>query len=445
MEEILDGQMIVNSRTLFSVIALELEENQFYEVPEFFDNYVRYNTGELGTYYSNNLYDDYDSEFYMQLVDPFGHTVFSSNGTELVKNTNNFIDSTNSESGFSKFKEITDNETWRVFGLKDSNSGYSFFTAHTESVRKELSREAIRYMFEPLVVGTILIVFAIWAAITIGLRPLRSLGDELDSRDLRSVKPIQQSHTMNELKPVVNSLNRLFRRMSAMLVNEQRFSADVSHELRTPLARIMANTDALSSMTTDSEQLRVIENITLSTNHAKALAEDLLLLSKLGNDGATDYFENESFDVLNAIKTEMGQFEAESTNSSSPFRLSVLGDKSTTLQGSSSLFSILIKNLLDNTLKYSKKNTPIDVTVSSEEELKVTIRDYGPGVAEDKLDKLFERFYRTNNSNDLSTGLGLAISKSIANYFAATITATNAKPTGLSITLAFQKNSLMTA
>jgi len=136
-----------------------------------------------------------------------------------------------------------------VFGLKDSNSGYSFFTAHTESVRKELSREAIRYMFEPLVVGTILIVFAIWAAITIGLRPLRSLGDELDSRDLRSVKPIQQSHTMNELKPVVNSLNRLFRRMSAMLVNEQRFSADVSHELRTPLARIMANTDALSSMT----------------------------------------------------------------------------------------------------------------------------------------------------------------------------------------------------
>jgi len=87
MEEILDGQMIVNSRTLFSVIALELEENQFYEVPEFFDNYVRYNTGELGTYYSNNLYDDYDSEFYMQLVDPFGHTVFSSNGTELVKNT----------------------------------------------------------------------------------------------------------------------------------------------------------------------------------------------------------------------------------------------------------------------------------------------------------------------------------------------------------------------
>jgi len=429
MEEILDGHMVINSRALFSIVVVELRETHIEEIPVILENYVRFNAGEIEKHPSFSRYEPYISGFYMQLVDRFGKTVFSSNGVALVEDNHE-------RDGM--FEVSLNDKTWHAFGQIDSVSGYKFYTAHSEDVRNELSREALQHMLLPFVIGTLLILVAVWYAIHLGLKPLHLLGAELDARDVSSLKPIQQSsHTLIELQSAVNALNRLFERMKSMLDNEQRFSADVSHELRTSLARIMANTDALKTMTKDSAQLKFIDNIDVSTTSAKELSEDLLLLSKLGVDNAKDYFECERFNALKVVEREIKHLEEESSNSNDSFQLNVIGKPQFMLQGSATLFSILIKNLLDNARKYGNSEKPANITLAYDKSLSIVVRDFGPGVSQDSLDKLFERFYRANNSNSVSTGLGLAIVKSIATHFDATLTPANAEPTGLSIAVKF--------
>jgi hypothetical protein len=84
-------------------------------------------------------------------------------------------------------------------------------------------------MFMPLLIGMVLILISVWIAIHLGLKPLNTLGDELDKRDLKSLKPLDETYVLDELRPVISSLNRLFRRMSVMIENEKQFSAAVSH------------------------------------------------------------------------------------------------------------------------------------------------------------------------------------------------------------------------
>jgi two-component system sensor histidine kinase QseC len=430
MEEILDGHMITNSRALFSLIVVELQENHFNEIPVILDSYLSVLRNDESLESPERIYEAYESDFHLQLVDSDGTSVFSSNDQLLI----------NADEQRRGFFPLTHDELeWHVLGLKDYRSGFTLYTAQSDNVRKEFSREAIKYMFMPLLIGMVLILISVWIAIHLGLKPLNTLGDELDKRDLKSLKPLDETYVLDELRPVISSLNRLFRRMSVMIENEKQFSAAVSHELRTPLARIMASTDALETTTIDPSQLRQIHYIHASSIHAKELTDDLLLLSKLGQSNAREYFECEHFNVTQFIKMEVDELELQYPDQKNIINISMEGNSNPILQGSSSLFSILVRNILINALLHGGRKAPIDIRVISNEAVSITIRDHGPGVPDKNIPELFQRFYRGQQGNSGSTGLGLAIVNDIAKYFSATVDAANVLPTGLAITLVFPR------
>lgn len=428
MEEILDGNMVTNGRALFSLIALELRDDAADELPVLLDRYVRLRRGE-GDWLANSTGDGgspevYDQHFYLQLSDADGKIIFASSDTALIA-----TDSIHS--GF--FKVAMSDDTWHVFGLRDAETGYYFFTAQSETVRRELSREFVIYMLAPFALGALFLLIAMWSAISYGLKPLERLTAEVDARDADLLSPIEQAHDVTELKPLVMALNGLFQRVASMLDNEKKFSADASHELRSPLAGIQANLDAAKSLVVNERQNIYLDNIQTCTVNAVKVTSGLLLLSKLGQADAQGEFDAEMIDATAAITTEIAH--QKSLVAGKPPEIHLLQEGPVpVIRGSADLFSILIRNLLDNALKYGGDH-PVEIKLSFKSELCIAIRDYGPGIPADQLDFVVERFFRVRGTKPGGAGLGLAIAKSIADYFDATLRIDNVAAGGLQVVL----------
>jgi two-component system, OmpR family, phosphate regulon sensor histidine kinase PhoR len=190
------------------------------------------------------------------------------------------------------------------------------------------------------------------------------------------------------------------------------FVANVSHEIRTPLTSIKGYTQVLQSQTSKlPEELHgFLEKITANTERMISLFNDLLNLSVIESK-----YEMRP-EVLNLV--ELLEEVVQNISTNYPNRdLSVSYDlKLSTIRGDRRLIEQVLSNLLDNACKYSQH--AISVKFSSWEENQkayISIRDNGPGISKEHLQRIFERFYRVDSSREVSrgTGLGLSIVKHI--------------------------------
>lgn len=120
---------------------------------------------------------------------------------------------------------------WRLVGLRDKQSGYTFYTCQSQILRHELSSESIRYILLPFVLVTLFILGAIWLGTRYGLRLLVELTQELDTRTPTMLDTNNVDNNATELRPLIAAFNTLFTRVSKGLSSERQFSADASHEL----------------------------------------------------------------------------------------------------------------------------------------------------------------------------------------------------------------------
>ena len=188
----------------------------------------------------------------------------------------------------------------------------------------------------------------------------------------------------------------------------KRFTSDASHELRTPLAAIRALGEvALRSQTANHEE--VISNILEETARLQSLCESLLNLSradsgsvnlKMQSINAYDFL-TETSNVLSVLAEEKGQI------------LKVQADKSITASVDPHFFRQAIMNLIDNAIKYSHDGATIIVQAKAANgKVLFSIKDNGPGIADEHQEKIFERFYRIDTARSRATGgagLGLSI------------------------------------
>lgn len=156
--EILDGQMITTGRALFSIIALELRQGDASTLPGLLDQFVRLREGRGDWIGENSDVEIYDNEFYFQLVDPSGTTLFASIQPPLLQG-----------GGMSQglFRIGTGDDQWHLFGLQDTQTGYTFYTGQSQVLRDELSSESIRYILLPFGLFTVVILGAIWVGMLV--------------------------------------------------------------------------------------------------------------------------------------------------------------------------------------------------------------------------------------------------------------------------------------
>ncbi|MDD5036296.1 MAG: ATP-binding protein [Methylococcaceae bacterium] len=321
-----------------------------------------------------------------------------------------------SEEGFSFGG--ADGKQWRVFSAWNRESDTQVQVAELVEARDEVSGEIALNLLIPIGLSLPLIGFILALAIGKGLKPLNELAQEVSGRDSRRLEPIGVGHTPAEVRPLVEQLNALFDRIGQTLENERRFTADASHELRTPIAAIRAQTQVARQARNDGERLHALNNVVAGCDRATHLIEQMLTLARL-ESGKWPLPVNpvDLAAMARSMLAELGQYAH-----SKGVGLELDAAKEAVVKGHETLLGILLRNLVDNGIRYSPAGTKLTVRVgetASGTRLEVT--DQGPGIVEMERDRVLNRFYRILGSGESGSGLGLSIVARIAALHGATL------------------------
>jgi two-component system OmpR family sensor kinase/two-component system sensor histidine kinase QseC len=207
--------------------------------------------------------------------------------------------------------------------------------------------------------------------------------------------------------------------MRETLAFERRFTSDAAHELRTPLAAIRANTQVMQAARTPEEFTTASVNLLASVDRSGRLIEQLLALARVDASASLPQ-RFEVVDLAPLVHAQIAEHErfaarrrVELEASTEPAR--VRGDRE--------LLSVLLRNLVDNAIRYSRPDTRVVISCDTlADGVELVVNDEGVGVVPEERTRIFERFYRASGTHDYGSGLGLSIVKRIADLHGASVT-----------------------
>ena len=209
--------------------------------------------------------------------------------------------------------------------------------------------------------------------------------------------------------------NRTIEPLEESFKKQKQFIADASHELKTPLTIIKTNTSLLMSNPEDTikNQSKWIKYIESQSHRMSELVNEMLSLAKLDVEENKLMFS--TLNLSNIIESTLLSFDAVIFESEITLDTNI--SKNMVINGNNDSLKKLFSILMDNAVKYTNKGGSIYVSLFVDKsKAKLIIKNTGEGIPKDKLNKIFERFYRADDSRDRETGgygLGLSIAKSI--------------------------------
>ena len=336
------------------------------------------------------------------------------------------------DEGFSDVR--IDGQRWRVFSSWDRRRRYVVQVGERLGARDEIVASIARNLLLPLVVALPLLALVVWLAIERVLRPLRVLNREVAHRAPDHLAPVEVGRAPVEVAPLVLNLNDLFGRVQASMDNERRFTADAAHELRTPLAALRAQAQVARGASDDRERIRALDNVIAGCDRAAHLVDQLLTLARLEPAHA----QVAHADVALAPLVQAAIAEATPAALNKDIDIELTEGAPAHVQGDARLLGILLRNLLDNAIRYSPRGSTVTVDVGRDDgRARLTIRDHGPGVPPEARARLGQRFERFGVSDVTGTGLGLSIVARIAELHDARVTFGDAPSGGLAVDVTF--------
>jgi two-component system sensor histidine kinase QseC len=246
---------------------------------------------------------------------------------------------------------------------------------------------------------------------------MRALGRALAQRQPQALQPISVDDAPSEMTPMLDALNSLFQRIAELMASERLFTADAAHELRTPIAAIRAQAQVALASADDAERAHALQATLQGCDRATRLVEQLLTLSRL---------ESGSAPALNSL--DLGALVRQVVADAATLALTkrqtieVEAAESCLVSADVTLLSALVRNLVDNSIRYSPPGASVRVAIESETSgVKLTIQDSGPGMSKADMEKLGERFFRVIGTGQSGSGLGWSIARRIAAALAAEV------------------------
>lgn len=386
-----------------------------------------------------NYYDTVYNPFNYNYEDKFQFQVWSQNHQLLIHSANAPTAPLSlHQEGFSN-KQIG-NQSWRVFTTKSATSGLTLDIAERYDIRAELGNRMARDDIYIMLLVYPLLGLNIWLIIGKGLDSLRRVADEVSHREPYYLEPVDLTSVPIEIKPLVDELNRLFLRLRQALEREKRFAADAAHELRTPLAALKTQAQLALKVTDQQQQLEIIQKIISSVDRSAHVVQQLLTLSRIVPEEAQTL---QDIVLVNLHKLAVEEISAQvpaAMEKNIELELDCQ-DESTSIEGNSTALSIMIRNLVDNAIRYSTANGFVKVKLDNlTNKVMMTVTDNGPGIPAELRSRVFERFYRVLGTKQSGSGLGLAIVQQIALLHHAKVKLGNPdNGIGLQVTVAFPK------
>ncbi len=325
---------------------------------------------------------------------------------------------------------------WRVFSGWDGERRFLVQIGERDETRREIAASVATSLLAPLLLALPALGLFVWFSITRALRPLRTLGRQVAERRPDNLSALRIDGAPEEVAPLVNSLNALFGRVSRLIENERRFTADAAHELRTPLAALKTQAQVARGAAGDAERRRALDNVIAGCDRAHRLVEQLLTLARLEPDQVGAH---EPCDLRTLAQQTIAELAPAALSRN--IEIELTEGVPVALDGYPGLIGILLRNLIDNAIRYSPGGTTVRVEAAyAEGAARLTVTDEGPGIAPEERGKVGQRFYRILGSGESGSGLGLSIARRIAEIHGATV-GLEAGPgaRGLRVTVAFRR------
>lgn len=415
--DLFDAQMAQSARVL-----LELSDHELHEQLAFAEQ-------KLGTndHYHTQIHK-YQQEIDFQIWINGSHLAVRSEHAPTEPFTN--IDN---EFGFYKQNQ----HHWRVYSISNEANNIRVQVAQHYKSRHDLSNNISARLITSFALLLPLLTLTIIIVVHQALKPIKNIAKQLQSRQAGNLKPIDINLAPHEVQPMVLALNDLFYRLKNAFENIVLFTANAAHELRTPLAQQQIH--AQVALNTNEENLRTeaLEEVVMGVKRATSLVEQLLALSRLDPEDNLD--NSNSANLKHIIQHQISALKSQADKKQITIHQENL-ENSVYVCGKKELLSVLVRNLIENAIRYSPVQGRIDVGISyTRNSIELLIDDSGPGIPEVEREQVFKRFYRiADNHQQEGTGLGLSIVKRIAEIHDAQIKLGRSAHQGLQVRIIFQ-------
>ncbi|MEM7171464.1 MAG: ATP-binding protein, partial [Pseudomonadota bacterium] len=297
----------------------------------------------------------------------------------------------------------------------EGESGWQITEYRTEAGNKiqiaQLAEETNQIVWQvalaallPLSLALLGSVLAILYFVRDGLRPLNRLSKVLTLRSASELNDLPNPYRVEELRPIITSLNELFGRIRGFVDRERRFVDDAAHELRTPLTVIKAQCQAIDPSTLDVETKKRLQSIVEGVDRITRLSARLLDQARAEQPAS----KRTAIQVAPVLRSVLADLTISAEKAGVVIDLQC--EEEPEIFGEIEDLRVILSNLAENAIKFASSPGSVYVTLTAKG---IDVEDSGSGVPRDQQQQIFDRFYRHPNSKAESTprgtGLGLSI------------------------------------
>jgi two-component system, OmpR family, sensor kinase len=359
----------------------------------------------------------------VQIWGPDGAQIFRSTGRALPSQA---------ILGFSDVS--VDGVRYRVYSLQSPE--HTIQVAQDLDARQARARALALRAALPVALLAPLLMLAVWWLINRSLAPVERMRRQVAARPANDLAPLPDAGLPEEVLPLVRELNLLFERVRHAFATQQSFIADAAHELRSPLTALKLQAQALRRAQDDASRDAAVARLNEGIERAIAMVSQLLALAREeGERGANAQWQRLDLqDVARQAVADVLPLAAERG-----IDVGLVTNEPAWVRGQAEALHILLRNLLDNAIKYSVQGGRVDISLGSRSGFSVlSVEDSGPGIAPAERERVFDRFYRSAGTSAAGSGLGLAIVQAVAQRHAAAVQLdASARLGGLKVEVAF--------
>jgi two-component system sensor histidine kinase QseC len=295
------------------------------------------------------------------------------------------------------------NHHWRVFTMLGEDHRWVRVGERYDS-RREIGRALAVEAVIPILVAFPLLALLVGAAVRRGLKPLQRLAEQLTVRRSDDPNPIGGNYFDRELYPVVGALNGLLLRLKQTLESERAFTTNAAHELRTPLAGAVIHLENARSTTNQKISDAALNDAHHALNRLSHLVNQLLDLARWD---AGQVQPMTPTDLNACVDEELALLGV--ALSSKNIHVSWRPSPLPKVQGWAPGLQTVVRNLLDNAIRFSADGQSIDIATSVRDgDVVLAITDQGPGIPLDQRETAFKRF-RRGDADAAGSGIGLSL------------------------------------
>jgi len=301
--------------------------------------------------------------------------------------------------------------TYRIFSIQTANQTVQI--AQDLAVRQRMAGTLAIRTVGPIAIMAPVLMLVVWWVVSGSLAPVSRVRRQVASRQADDLSPVSESGLPDEVLPLVHELNLLFGRVRTAFDAQQNFVANAAHELRSPLAALKLQILSLERAPDDGARKVAIGRLTAGIERATRLVEQLLVLARQEANNANEV-KLEPVSLSDLAKRTLGDMVG--TAAARQIDLGLHHADEASVRGQPDALVILLRNLVDNAIKYTPAGGTVDMAVLRRADggAELCVEDSGPGISPEERELVFSRFYRVPGSEAGGSGLGLAIVKSIA-------------------------------